>query len=139
MEYLHSKVYHFCAVLSGGTVKCWGNGILGRLGNGSTSTQSTPVSVSSISTATSVSAGYRHTCAELSGGTVSCWGYGVNGRLGNGSTSDQTEPVTVVTWIGGILDIGRNKTKQWTKQLATTSNSRYPVLPPQEAIRSWRK
>ena len=90
-------VSHTCAVLSGGTVKCWGRGSYGQLGDGSTtSTQSTPVSVSSISTATSVSAGYRHTCAVLSGGTVKCWGYGSYGQLGDGSTtSTQSTPVSV--------------------------------------------
>ena len=88
---------HTCAVLSGGTVKCWGSGSYGQLGDGSTtSSQTTPVSVSDISTATSVSAGYRHTCAVLSGGTVSCWGYGGSGQLGNGSTRRQTTPVGVL-------------------------------------------
>ena len=88
--------YHTCAVLSGGTVKCWGYGNSGRLGNGSTSSQTTPVSVSSISTTTSVSGGASHTCAVLSGGTVKCWGYGSYGQLGNGSTtSSQTTPVSV--------------------------------------------
>ena len=87
---------HTCAVLSGGTVKCWGYGGYGQLGNGSiTSSQTTPVSVNSISTATSVSAGDYHTCAALSGGTVKCWGYGGYGQLGNGSTSSQTTPVSV--------------------------------------------
>ena len=62
--------YHTCAVLSGGTVRCWGRGSYSQLGNGSTSNQTTPVSVSRISTATSVSAGTYHTCAVISGGTV---------------------------------------------------------------------
>ena len=87
---------HTCAVLSGGSVSCWGYGSYGQLGDGSTtSTQSTPVSVSGISTATSVSAGESHTCSVLSGGSVSCWGLGSYGRLGNDSTNTQYTPVGV--------------------------------------------
>ncbi len=88
---------HTCAVLSSGTVKCWGLGSYGRLGNGSTSNQYTPVSVSGISTATSVSSGGSHTCAVLSSGTVRCWGLGSYGRLGYSSsgTSTQYTPVSV--------------------------------------------
>ena len=88
---------HTCAVLSGGTVKCWGYGYYGQVGNGFTSTQTTPVSVSGISTATYVSAGDSHTCEVLSGGSVKCWGYGSSGQLGDGSTtSTQSTPVEVL-------------------------------------------
>ena len=86
---------HTCAVLSGGTLKCWGYGEYGQLGNSSTSDQTTPVSVSNISTATSVSAGNVHSCAVISGGTVKCWGYGGYGQLGNGSFTSEYTPVTV--------------------------------------------
>jgi len=85
---------HTCGVLSGGALKCWGSGEYGRLGNGDTSNQSTPVSVS-ISTVASASAGGEHTCAVLSGGSLKCWGYGEYGQLGNGSFDNQYAPVTV--------------------------------------------
>jgi len=60
-----------------------------------TSTQYTPVSVSGISTATSVSAGGLHTCAVLSGGTVKCWGSGLYGQLGYSGSSTEYTPVSV--------------------------------------------
>ncbi|MFO0676490.1 MAG: hypothetical protein U0169_08150 [Polyangiaceae bacterium] len=39
---------HFCAILAGGSVKCWGGGTSGRLGNGSTSESRVPVDVLSL-------------------------------------------------------------------------------------------
>jgi alpha-tubulin suppressor-like RCC1 family protein len=39
---------HTCAALSDGTVKCWGAGGYGQLGNGATDNQNVPVSVSGI-------------------------------------------------------------------------------------------
>ncbi len=86
---------HTCGVLSNGTVKCWGYNLYGQLGDGTTTSSSTPVAVSGITTATAVSAGTDHTCALLSGGTVQCWGYNLYGQLGDGTTTGSVGPVTV--------------------------------------------
>ena len=74
-----------CAVLSEGTVKCWGAYSYGKLGIGiTTSNKNTPETVKNIRTATSVDLGSLHTCAILSVGTIKCWGNGAYGQLGNG-------------------------------------------------------
>ena len=62
---------HTCAVLASGTVQCWGYNGSGNLGNGSTMSSSTPVSVTGISNATAVSVGNYHTCA-VQIGRASC-------------------------------------------------------------------
>jgi hypothetical protein len=95
---------HACAI-SGGTVKCWGNGTNGRLGNGGTGDSAAAVTVlginasSAADTAVSVTLGYAHSCALMATGTVKCWGSGSNGILGSG-TSDSSTPVSV-TGIDG--------------------------------------
>ena len=91
-------ISHTCAVVSGG-VKCWGAGANGRIGNGLTANSLIPVSVktnatTTLSGATSASAGGTHSCAVVSG-VVMCWGDGANGRLGNGTTGQQVYPVSV--------------------------------------------
>lgn len=89
-------LYHSCALLAGGQVRCWGFNSSGQLGYGSTSTvgaTQTPASVGPVDlgagrSATEVSAGDVHTCALLDNGTVLCWGFGGDGRLGYGNTSN---------------------------------------------------
>jgi len=83
-------------VLTGGTVQCWGFNGYGQLGDSTTASSSTPVTVSGISNASAVAAGFLHTCAVLTGGTVQCWGYNAQGELGNGSTTDSSVPRTVL-------------------------------------------
>ncbi len=97
-------VRHNCAVLSDGSIKCWGKGWYGRLGNGSNSDSNTPVSVSGINNAVQVSVGYAHSCAVLNDGSVKCWGRGRDGRLGNGSSADSNTPV-LVTGITNAMQV----------------------------------
>ena len=100
---------HTCALLSNGTIQCWGKGSHGQLGNGLTTDQSTPVSVSNITNATAVSAGERHTCALLSDGTIQCWGKGSAGQLGNGSRSASSTPPVQVSNISNAIAISAGR------------------------------
>ena len=86
--------FRACAVLSGGTVACWGDNQEGELGNGTAATgNSGPVRVSGIRNATEVSVGDVHSCALLSSGKVKCWGLNSYGQLGDGSTKNRLTPV----------------------------------------------
>src|SRR5437763_1245253 len=88
-----------CAVAGGGTVSCWGSDVDGELGNGTVSAFPSfdPVTVSGISNARAVSAGWGFACAVLKTGSIDCWGLGQQGQLGTGKTSGAptTRPVTV--------------------------------------------
>ena len=87
---------HTCALLDGGTVKCWG-GSDGALGNGDArelgdtanemGDNLPAVDLGSGQTATAVAAGTDHTCVLLITGTVKCWGLNASGQLGLGDTN----------------------------------------------------
>jgi len=87
---------HTCALLDDSTVKCWGQGFFGQLGQGSTNIgdetgemgdnllavdRGTDPLAAAIS-ATAITAGNNHTCALLSDASVKCWGDNFNGQLG---------------------------------------------------------
>ena len=85
--------FHTCAVLVGGSVRCWGLGVDGRLGYGNEfriGDNETPDTVGPVDLggpAVAISAG-NHTCARLASGVVRCWGPGSFGRLGYANTND---------------------------------------------------
>lgn len=89
-----------CALMPGGTVKCWGYNGMGQVGDGTTTNRLTPVDVVGISGATALAAGSYHTCALMPGGTAKCWGYNYNGRLGDGTNTRRVTPVDVVGVVG---------------------------------------
>lgn len=82
---------HTCALMTTGTIRCWGSGAQGQLGYGSTDSvgdDETPAEAGDVplgGTAVAVSAGGSHTCAVMSTGAVRCWGARFHGQLGYGS------------------------------------------------------
>ncbi len=86
--------YFTCALLSDGSVSCWGGTYDGALGSNSTGVTPAPVvglsgGVLSLATAS------WSTCALLQGGSVECWGRNDSGELGNGTTTSSSTPTPV--------------------------------------------
>ena len=57
-----------CALVSDGSVKCWGLNSLGQLGDGTINNRNIPVTMTNITRAAWISAGYRHTCVLVTPG-----------------------------------------------------------------------
>lgn len=84
--------YHACALLTNGSIKCWGFNDYGQLGLGDTRSRGDdpdemganlpPVDLGSGRHAKAIALGVRHTCAILDDDRVKCWGMNAHGRLG---------------------------------------------------------
>ncbi len=86
-----------CALLAGGTVKCWGWNSADQLGVHSDTKGSSlvPLTISGITDAVAVDAGGAHVCALLSDASVRCWGSNTNGQLGGGRLSSDRSPTPI--------------------------------------------
>jgi Regulator of chromosome condensation (RCC1) repeat len=71
-----------CALLSNGTVDCWGDNVNGELGNGTTMPSFAPVPVPGLTGVTAMSAAGYHICVLIDDGSIACWGEGSYGELG---------------------------------------------------------
>ena len=101
---------HSCAVLNNGTVQCWGFNGNGQLGDGSTTSSTSPVTVSNLTDAIDLALGDGHSCALRSNGEVLCWGGNSQGQLGDGSTTASSVPVaaTGITQAIGLTAGGNH-------------------------------
>ncbi|KPA18426.1 BNR repeat-containing protein, partial [Candidatus Magnetomorum sp. HK-1] len=84
-------MYHNLAMKDDGTIWGWGKNSFGAVGNGTTTNQSTPVSVTGLSNVIDFEAGLDFSLAVQDDGTV--WEWGKNGYI-SGETAKST-PVQV--------------------------------------------
>lgn len=82
-----------CAVLSGGGVKCWGQGkpAIGYATGANIGDDEVPADVGLVDVGGAVAqidVGMAHTCALMTDGKIRCWGSGEYGRLGYGNEED---------------------------------------------------
>lgn len=77
-------------------MQCWGSNNQGQLGNGTTTDSPTPVAVTGLTDASTISAGREHSCATTTAGGARCWGLNTSGELGTGKSEFSAVPVEVV-------------------------------------------
>lgn len=88
---------HTCALLASGAVQCWGDGLLGQLGDGGNLVQTKPVFVVGLAKdVAALACGTGHCCALYASGGLGCWGDNGHGQLGDGTFSSKNIAVPVL-------------------------------------------
>ena len=99
---ISAGAYHSLGVRTNGTAWAWGRASYGRLGDGTTISRCSPVSVvGGFTDWCQLSASCHHSVAVRQNGTAWSWGYNNNAQLGDNTTVNKSSPVSV---IGGITD-----------------------------------
>jgi alpha-tubulin suppressor-like RCC1 family protein len=92
---------HSLALKSDGTVFAWGGNSAGQLGDNTTTQRTTPVAttMTSLGSATHLSAGETHSLATNTAGQVYAWGTGTDLELGQGAATGSLHVPTLVTGL----------------------------------------
>jgi alpha-tubulin suppressor-like RCC1 family protein len=94
-----------CAhVATDDTVRCWGSGAQGQLGNGNTINAIVPQTVMGLAGARKIATGFEHACAINPNGRVACWGAGFLGQVGDGRY-DRISVAVDVPGLDNVVDI----------------------------------
>lgn len=100
----------FKAAGSAGAFYAWGNNVSGQLGQGNTTSRSSPVQIGTLTTWDTVSAGSAASLALKTDNTLWAFGNNGNGQLGTSNQTSYSSPVQV----GALTD--------WDKILSTSGN-----------------
>lgn len=92
---------HGCGITNRDSLVCWGEGALGRIGDGPELYRTRPVATNfsafaGYNGAVGVSAGGSFACSWSYTGEQFCWGEGLEGRLGNNLTANKVTPAKMV-------------------------------------------
>jgi alpha-tubulin suppressor-like RCC1 family protein len=98
--------FHTCALMqSDGSVKCWGEGQSGALGNAENQNRPDPVTVLGLSGMTGLASGRETSCAWGAEGSVSCWGSNSFGKLDAPGLAGNRSLVPVAASFSNALSI----------------------------------
>ena len=117
---LVAGVYHTCALLNDGRVKCWGRSGSGQLGLGTTQSLGNDanemgdrlpaVDLGTGAVARQLSSGEGHTCAVLGDGSVKCWGLNSTGQLGLGDKTARGDALGEMGELLPVVELGLDLT-----------------------------
>ncbi|MCB0083765.1 MAG: hypothetical protein KDE47_22655, partial [Caldilineaceae bacterium] len=113
-----------CATLVDGSMRCWGQGALGTLGDGRSATSLIPTPVTGLpDRVVQFDLERSHVCAYLANLSLYCWGSDLYGQIGNGQVGFSSRPVNVqnitpAKWTYMLYLVGDNDLSEALNQVS---------------------